>query len=388
MKNIWKLLLIALLAFAMIGCPTTKEDDDDDDAASAANPSGGNTPSTTVPYPEITGTAYDYDPYAGIADFGTGDQKGEGVYTFTGEIANISTQWAGSSTNPQFSVLLLNEAAVEAITADPPVLGDGGFKDMPIGSPAYQLQGRGNATFVTSTSGTLQNGYKGLTATVDVDAGTYKLYIDMAQLLKGQIKALGKDYASVIGSDGNPAYEKVMTANDTLNLSDCVPYVLALDSNNAAKIGNVWGGDIIPMTLSDEDFPEVTAPEYVKCHVEFTGKMFLDDGEEATDDVTLAACVKDVHLRLFNVVYLKGEKIPFNFYCGGPCETTENATHGQILHVTLPQPTGYSRWEAAQGPASGLDYNFFKKLALAGKADQWIGFDTTDDYFNCQDIEW
>ena len=30
MKNIWKLLMIALLAFAMIGCPTTKEDDDDD----------------------------------------------------------------------------------------------------------------------------------------------------------------------------------------------------------------------------------------------------------------------------------------------------------------------------------------------------------------------
>ena len=38
MKNIWKLLMIAMLAFAMIGCPTTKNDDDEDDNGGSGVP--------------------------------------------------------------------------------------------------------------------------------------------------------------------------------------------------------------------------------------------------------------------------------------------------------------------------------------------------------------
>ena len=114
MKNIWKLLMIALLAFAMIGCPQPKEDDDDNET------SGG----------------------------GVGGIE-EAVFTFEADLNTISDAWGGSQKLPTFSIMLVDQYFIDGLKA-------GTFtqpQDAPATSPVYQIQAYGNLRFKTNQEG-------------------------------------------------------------------------------------------------------------------------------------------------------------------------------------------------------------------------------------------
>ncbi len=221
MKNIWKLLMIAMLAITMVGCPADKGSDDDDDNNGGSGASGGS------------------------------------VWSVTGKLADIKTEWGGSAENPGFSIFLCDDTGVAAMAAGVLVGEDGNAapQNMPQGSPLYQLEMKGDMSFVTS-------GVTGANAVFDkkygdfdsetywydgvavvIDGENYTLYVDMAQINKDQIYGLGADFTSDKPNEGKPN-------PDDVDLDGFFPCTMALNPAGGAytSIGEFWGSAAVKMS--------------------------------------------------------------------------------------------------------------------------------------------
>jgi len=219
MKNIWKLLMIAMLAITMVGCPADKSSDDDDDNNGGSGATGGS------------------------------------VWSVTGKLADIKTEWGGSAENPKFTIFLCDDTGAAAIEAG--VLTKDGVtapQNMPAGSPLYQLKIKDNMSFVTS-------GVTGANAVYDVkygefesetywydgvavviDGDNYTLYVDMDQINKDQIYGLGADFTSDKENEGKPN-------PDDVDLDGFFPCTMALNAAGGAytSIGEFWGSAAVKM---------------------------------------------------------------------------------------------------------------------------------------------
>lgn len=175
------------------------------------------------------------------------------VYTISEKIQNISSAWGGSCEGPSFTVLLMNDTAMNLIKT-------GEIKniyEMPEGSPVYQIQAYGNMSSFTAEDGDYvvfgmaeEKTYTGIAWTNKDD--TYTFTVDLSKIDKTQMKGVGKDF----GTDG----EKIITVDDEVDLSDYTPYVLALsDTKGEGYISDLWVGRIVRMNEGGT-FPEILNP--------------------------------------------------------------------------------------------------------------------------------
>ena len=174
------------------------------------------------------------------------DLGGTGVYSYSVDITNIATNFMGGSESPRFSVILLNETTLAACIAT------GDFKQAAAAEPEYIIEAFGNMrirnTAVTGNhavyganviDGEYQY-YNGVAVTVTAEDVT--LYVDMAKLVKTDLKALFKDTGN-----GDEAF---ITEDDLVDLTGYKPYVIALgteatDPNN--KVFAAWNADVMKM---------------------------------------------------------------------------------------------------------------------------------------------
>ena len=348
MKNIWKLLLIALLAFAMIGCPATKEDDDD-------SSSGGSGSESRI-IPQVP-------------------ENAEGVYTWDASLDTISKAWGGSSAAPAFSICFMDQIAIDMLASG--ALTDA--KSLPVGSPVYQLQGKGNASFLTALEGTWKTKYTGLCA--KVENGRYTVYVDTANLEKTELKGIGKDF----GNDG----EKVLGNDDEMpDMSNYAAILIALtDSKDVSTdygyIGNMWDAQLFMMKKTTVAYPAAQdTPALVKFSIKFTGKSHIDSADaELKGDQTIDWTVS-------NVEYYTGAAVPFNFFADNSGVTNEVAAADATLTATL--TAGAYDWEGAQNPGTEYNgqtpnaswtYKISKKCNLGTASDIWLGFNALTDTY-------
>ena len=174
------------------------------------------------------------------------DLGGTGVYSYTVNITDIAINWGTTTESPRFSVVLLNETTLAICSAA------SDFKQATAAEPEYIIEAFGNMrirnTAVTGNhavyganviDGEYQY-YNGVAVTVTAEDVT--LYVDMAKLVKTDLKALFKD-------TGN-GDEAVMTGDDLVDLTGYKPYVIALGTEIADPDNycfSAWMADVMKM---------------------------------------------------------------------------------------------------------------------------------------------
>jgi hypothetical protein len=170
---------------------------------------------------------------------------GEGVYSYTVNIADISKAWGGSPKSPAFSVVLLTDAQLEACKAA------SNLKLAPAATPEYQIAGYGNMKIADTSADAGDYALYGATAVNDVyqyytgvaasfDDSTFTVTVDMTKLVLTDLKALW---------EGDK--EAVMTNDDIVDLKGYKPYVCALSSQTIDAdnyVFTAWNTDFMAMT--------------------------------------------------------------------------------------------------------------------------------------------
>ncbi len=173
---------------------------------------------------------------------------GKGVYSYTVNIADISTAWGGSAKSPAFAIMLLTDNQLDACKTEAT------FKVASVAKPEYQVGAYGTMKIAdTSNTGnyavygsiSVNDAYKyytGVAATI-TDT-TFTVTVDMTKLVLTDLKALFA--ANADGID-----EAVMTNDDIVDLTGYKPYVLALgqqtiDADNYQM--TAWSADLMNMT--------------------------------------------------------------------------------------------------------------------------------------------
>lgn len=169
---------------------------------------------------------------------------GEGVYSYTVNIEDISSAWAGTTASPAFTIMLLTDEQLENCKAEENFCV--AFAD----TPEYQIYAYGNMKLAdTSDTGNFaiygQNVvddvfqyYTGVAATVTET--TLTVTIDMTKLIKTDLKANCREYPAGV----------FMTNDDIIDLTGYKPYILALgsedtDPDNYQMTG--WIADLMAM---------------------------------------------------------------------------------------------------------------------------------------------
>ena len=290
----------------------------------------------------------------------------DGVYSFSDDITNISSNWGGSPYSPKFTILLMDQIGIDAIhngTIVDPLL-------MPVGSPVYQMAEMGNITFLTSFDGIWETKYNGVA--VEVSEGRYTLYVNGDEINILQLCGLGRDF-----DDGH----KTITEIDDVDLSGYQPVVIALSDNtndSNGYIGDMWAAKLHKMTPGATYPDAIDSPALVSFSIRFTGTSHIDPVDstfEYKGDQTIDWVVSGVK-------YYAGAKVPFNFYADSSGLTNEVAAEGATLTATL--TAGTYDWERQQAP-SGFEYKIAKKCMLAEQHDIWLGFNTLTDAYVLED---
>ena len=169
-----------------------------------------------------------------------------GVYSYTVNRDDIAAAWGGSVDSPIFSVMFLDETALEIVKKE------GNLKKNPFSHPEYQIGVFGNmrvtdkieeGNFAVYGMKAVDNVYKyydGVAVTItDTDL---TVFVDTAKLVKTQLKATFKD-------EGN-GDEADMTDKHSVKLEGYKPYVIALaskenDSDNYVASG--FDADLMKM---------------------------------------------------------------------------------------------------------------------------------------------
>ena len=149
-----------------------------------------------------------------------------GVYSYTVNRNDIAAAWRGSVDSPIFSVMFLDETALEIVKKE------GDLKKNPYSHPEYQIGAFGNmriadkieeGNFAVYGMKAVDNVYKyydGVAVTItDTEL---KVFVDTAKLVKTQLRATFKN-------EGN-GDEADMTDKHSVDLKGYKPYVIALAS--------------------------------------------------------------------------------------------------------------------------------------------------------------
>ena len=169
---------------------------------------------------------------------------GEGVYSYTLNVADIAGAWGGNAKAPVFSVVLLTDAQFAACKTA------GDFKLAPADAPEYQIAAYDNMKVLsTEDSGNYAiyganpvndvfQYYDCAVATID-DDGIFTLTVDMTKIYMTDLKALWTG-----GGEG------FMTNDDMVDLTGYKPYVIALgqsakDTDN--YVFTAWSADVMKM---------------------------------------------------------------------------------------------------------------------------------------------
>ena len=168
------------------------------------------------------------------------DLNGEGVYSYTVNIADISTAWGGNTTSPTFTIMLMTDDQLAAFVA-------AGCIDTSLVYDKFQISKYGNMKIAdTSMTGdyavygaTLVNDtfqyYTGVAATI-TDT-TFTVTVDMTKLVKTELTHFG--------------YGDVYT-DEIVDLKDYKPYVLALGTQTVDAdnyLMTAWYADLMKMTV-------------------------------------------------------------------------------------------------------------------------------------------
>ncbi len=217
LKNLWKIALATMAMSAMlVACDTTKKEDE----------------------PGSSG----------------GEQKvvakgGEGVYSYTVNITDISKAWGGKETSPAFTIMLLTDAQLETCKTA------ANFKQATAENPEYQIGAYGNlkiddtnkkGDFVVYGATAVNDVYQYYTGVVaTVKDTTFTVTVDMTKLVLTDLKAC------FLPGDVNKNGESVMTNDDIVNLKGYKPYVLALGAEDTDPDNyqmSAWNADLMKMT--------------------------------------------------------------------------------------------------------------------------------------------
>ena len=240
-------------------------------------------------------------------------EGGNGVYSYTLDIEDISNAWGGTTVSPSFSVVLLTDEQVEVCKAAQD------FKQAPADNPEYQLGVYGNmriadtsktgdyAVYGQSPVNDVYHYYNGVAATITDK--TFTLTVDMTKIVKTDLKALW-----ALGE------EKNLTDEDIVDLTGRKPYVIALDGrykdddysfvevDSENYVFTAWSADVMKMeegatfpteliedapkipTLSDMtvvcsnfgNFPITFTDGIATCEIEYSlvNEMWRQDGIE------------------------------------------------------------------------------------------------------------
>ena len=170
-------------------------------------------------------------------------EGGNGVYSYTLDIEDISNAWGGRTVSPVFSVVLLTDEQVEVCKT----VND--FKQAPADNPEYQLGAYSNmsiadtskigdyAVYSQFTVNDVYHYYNGVAATITDK--TFTLTVDMTKIVKTDLKALWA-----------PGEEKKLTDDDIVDLTGRKPYVIALgqeqfDPDN--YVFTAWSASVMKM---------------------------------------------------------------------------------------------------------------------------------------------
>ena len=239
---------------------------------------------------------------------------GEGVYSYTVDLAKITNAWGGSVKNPAFSVLLLTDEQLKAcqeVVTDEKKGTKGDFKQATSVKPEYQIAAYGNMRVRDTTSdagdfavygnapiGLDYQYYNGVVATVTKTSFT--LTVDMTKLVKTDLKALFKKNAA--GKD-----EAIMTADHIVDLKGYKPYVIALggrykvgddfvEVKDDNRVMTGWNADLMKMTdgatlpaNAKKDAPVVPKVSEMKFVCSNFGNFPITfSGDVATCEITYA----------------------------------------------------------------------------------------------------
>ena len=179
-------------------------------------------------------------------------EGGNGVYSYTLDIEDISNAWGGTTVSPSFSVVLLTDEQVEVCKAAQD------FKQAPADNPEYQLGVYWNmsiadtskigdyAVYGQSPVNDVYHYYNGVAATITDK--TFTLTVDMTKIVKTDLKALWA-----------PGEEKNLTDEDIVDLTGRKPYVIALDGrykdddysfvevDSENYVFTAWSADVMKM---------------------------------------------------------------------------------------------------------------------------------------------
>lgn len=350
MKDIWKLLLVALMALAIVGCPTTKNDDEGEDEV----------PSTV-------------------------DAQNVGVYSYTGKISEISTCWGGNSDAPAFTIYLLDDDALEYVSETAEEGNNGTPKGVPVGSPVYQVKVDNNISMYTAEDGlyycvTGEKEYPCVAALRDTTNDTYTVYFDMSKLTRTVFFGMGKDW-----SDADPEFEHQFTANEGVrNVTGWNVLIAGIDSTTANPVAEFWSAKCYNMTKID-NWPDNVQhpPKKVKFSVELKGELavglFADPTSDATADATWTISLKE----------FPGTPVALNIWADADVRDVAlgTVTENAVFKYTTPNPLTPAGWEMSNSgenkwPKALADTNpkYVKKIKV-GSAEFWCGFkDATDSF--------
>ena len=174
-------------------------------------------------------------------------EGGNGVYSYTLDIEDISNAWGGTTVSPSFSVVLLTDEQVEVCKAAID------FNQAPADNPEYLLYAYGSMK-ITDTSkigdyavyganpvNDVYQYYNGVAATITNT--TFTLTVDMTKLDKTQLKALFAENDSM-------ETERPITEDDMVYLLDYKPYVIALGDYLVYEdnyVFTAWSADVMKM---------------------------------------------------------------------------------------------------------------------------------------------
>ena len=276
LKNLWKIALAAMTMSAMlVACDTTTD---------KGGNNGGDSASSL---------------------------GGEGVYSYTVNIADVSGAWGGTAEAPIFSVVLLTDEGLEKCIAEK------NFKVNPATAPEYQLGAFGNMKIKdTAEKGTFKvyganpvndefQYYNGVAVVVDDE--TVTLTVDMTKVVLTDLKALWEGES-----------EAVMTEEDYVELKGYKPYVIALGlaANDEANCKlNAWSADVMAMEAGAKfpadakgnapvlpkvsemkvvcsnfgNFPITFSGDVATCEIEYSLAK-ATWGQEALDGIAFGVC--------------------------------------------------------------------------------------------------
>ena len=318
MKNIWKLFMVAMMAFAIVACqqPGTSTDDDSsatpassvaaDSSSTAASstPDAGNssTPESgdsSTPESGDSSTPEGGDsstPEGGDSSTPEGDDSssepdpistGNNIYYFDVSVDNMDDKWGIA---PRFSIFMCSEAMIAGLQDETSLLDDEGNKSpqaAPSGMAGFQVKMEENMSFDAAvTSGSVgvfdveaRAFYNNCLIAEVISEGKFRLWLDVELIKDSYLYCLGTDFG---GEGAWVDYKDLETTAITYDPSALVPCVIALEKDEEAEerddfVAGFWSAQVFKMTKASEEIAATIPENPVKDDAAFPEILSIED---------------------------------------------------------------------------------------------------------------